>query len=223
MHPFQRMVSTASVEAGSTTTADFVLRLGDVKESVTVDSASPQIRYDSHSVGGVITGAEIQNLPLKGRSFLELAKLEPGVQPPWRSGGNKTQVPVLGAPGGPSGSGTRVTVDGGSTMAVGSFSSALGFSQEVVQEFQISTVNLDLSTGLTNNGAINVVPRSGSNDLHGSGFYFFRDHNLTAYPGLKRDAANPDPFFQRRHVCYHAGGPSRPKQLVLFRDCVISG
>src|SRR5258708_28682339 len=118
MHPFQRMVSTASVEAGSTTTADFVLRLGDVKESVTVDGASPQIRDDSHSVGGVITGSEIQNLPLNGRSFLELAKLEPGVQPPARASGNRTLVPMLGAPGGPSGSGTRVTVDGGSIMSV---------------------------------------------------------------------------------------------------------
>src|SRR5260370_24075047 len=112
------MVRKAWVEAGATSTADFALRLGDVKESIPVDDASPQIRYDSHSVGGVITGAEIQNLPLNGRSFLELAKLEPGVQPPWRSGGNKTQVPVLGAPGGPSGSGTRGTEGGAYPRAV---------------------------------------------------------------------------------------------------------
>jgi hypothetical protein len=79
---FQRIVRTASVEAGATTMADFALRLGDVKESVTVDNASPQIRYDSHSLGGVITGKEIQNLPLNGRSFLELAKLEPAFNPP---------------------------------------------------------------------------------------------------------------------------------------------
>ena len=180
MEPFHRMVRTASVEAGATTTADFALRLGDVKESITVDGASPQIRYDSHSVGGVITGSEIQNLPLNGRSFLELAKLEPGVQPPARAAGNRTLVPVLGAPGGPSGSGTRVTVDGGSIMAVGLFGSVMGFSQDVVQEFQISTANFDLSTGLTFTGAINVATRSGSNDLHGSAFYFFRDHKLSA-------------------------------------------
>jgi len=64
MDRFQRMDRTASVEAGATTTADFSIRPGDVKQSITVDGASPQIRYDSHSVGGVITASEIQNLPL---------------------------------------------------------------------------------------------------------------------------------------------------------------
>jgi hypothetical protein len=215
--PFPRMVRTASVEAGATTTADFALRLGDVKESVTVDSASPQIQYDSHTVGGVITGGEIQNLPLNGRSFLELAKLEPGVQPPSRATGNETFVPVLGAPGAISGRGTRVTIDGGSIMALSpGFGSVMGFSQDVVQEFQISTVNFDLSTGLTFTGAINVATRSGGNDPHGSAFYFFRDHKLSAYPALKRDPANPDPFFQRRQFGFAVGGPIRRDRLFFF-------
>ena len=67
---FPSMERAASVESGATTTADFDLRLGDVNESVTVESSSPQIQYDSHSVSGTITGAEIQNLPLNGRNFL---------------------------------------------------------------------------------------------------------------------------------------------------------
>jgi len=213
---FQRMVRRASVEAGATTTSDFALRLGNVKESITVDGASPQIQYDSHSVGGVITGSQIQNLPLNGRSFLELAKLEPGVQPPVRAAGNRTQVPVLGAAGGNSGRGTRVTIDGGSIMAFSGGGSQMGFSQDVVQEFQISTVNFDLSTGLTFTGAINVATRSGGNDLHGSAFYFFRDHKLSAYPALKRDPANPDPFFQRRQFGFAAGGPIRRDRLFFF-------
>ena len=162
---FQRMVRQAVVEAGTTTTADFTLRVGDVKDSVTVDGASPQMHYDSHTVGGVVTHSEIEDLPLNGRSFLELAKLEPGVQAPTRSVDGRTFVPVLGAPGGNSGRGTRVTIDGGSIMAPGYAGSKMGFSQEAVQEFQISTVNFDLSTGITLSGAINVVTRSGGNDL----------------------------------------------------------
>ena len=188
---FQRMLRQASVEAGTTTTADFALRLGDAKGSITVDAAAPQLQYDSHTVGGVVTQGQIQGLPLNGRSFLELAKLEPGVEPPSRSNNNRVFLPVLGAPGGNTGSGgrgTRVTVDGGSIMAVGSFGSQMGFSQEVVQEFQISSANFDLSTGTTDAGAVNVVTRSGGNDFHGTGFYFFRDHTLSAYP-----AAGPGP------------------------------
>ena len=137
-----------------------------MKESVNVDAATPQMQYESNTLGGVVTQAQIEGLPLNGRSFLELAKLEPGVQPPSRSNNNRTFVPVLGAPGGNTGAGgrgTRVTVDGGSIMAVGSFGSQMGFSQEVVQEFQISAANFDLSTGITDAGAVNVVTRSGGN------------------------------------------------------------
>ena len=218
---FQRVVRHASVEAGTTTTADFELRVGDTRDSVTVEGAAPQIQYDSHTVGGVVTQAQIEGLPLNGRSFLELAKLEPGVQPPSRSNNNRVFVPILGAPGGNTGSGgrgTRVTVDGGSIMAVGSFGSQMGFSQEVVQEFQISAANFDLSTGTTDAGAVNVVTRSGGNDLHGAAFYFFRDHKLSAYPALVRDPASPDPFFQRRQFGFAVGGPIRHDRVFFFAN-----
>ena len=52
---FQRTVRKASVEAGQTTTADFNLTIGDVKDSVNVDAATPQMQYDSHTLGGVVT------------------------------------------------------------------------------------------------------------------------------------------------------------------------
>jgi Carboxypeptidase regulatory-like domain len=211
---FQRMVRQAAAEAGVTTTTDFNLRVGDVNESVTVDGASPQMRYDSNTVGGLVTQSQIQGLPLNGRSFLELAKLEPGVQAPTRATNNRAFVPVLGAPN--STKGQRVTVDGGSIVAIGYGGSAMGFSQEVVQEFQVSTVNFDLSTGITDVGAINVVTRSGGNDLHGTGLYFFRDHKLAAYPALNRDLANPDPFFQRRQFGFALGGPIRRDRVFFF-------
>lgn len=101
-------------------------------------------------------------------------------------------------------------------MAVGNGGSAMGLSQEVVQEFQISTVSFDLSTGLTDGATINVVTRSGGNDLHGTGFYFFRDHKLAAYPALNRDPANPDPFFQRRQFGFALGGPISRDRFFFF-------
>jgi hypothetical protein len=213
---FRRIVRPATVEAGVTTLTDFALLVGETNDSVTVDGASPQMHFDSHTVGGVITQRQIQGLPLNGRSFLELAKLEPGVQPPVRASSNRTLVPALGQPVGNSGRGTRVTVDGGSIMAVGNGGSAMGFSQEVVQEFQIATVNFDLTTGLTNGAAINVATRSGGNELHGTAFYFFRDHTLDAYPALNRNQANPDPFFQRRQFGFALGGPILRDRVFFF-------
>ena len=213
---FERLVRRVTVEAGTTTTTDFSPPVGPVTESITVEGAAPQMHYDSHTVGGVVTGAQIEDLPLNGRSFLELAKLEPGVQPPSRASSNRTFVPLLGSPGGTNGRGTRVTVDGGSVMSIGNGGSSLGLSQEAVQEFQVSTVNFDLSTGPTFSGAINVVTRSGNNDVHGTAFYYFRDHNLSAYPALNRDPANPDPFFQRRQFGFALGGPIRRDRVFFF-------
>lgn len=213
---FQRTVRQASVEAGVTTTTDLNLQVGDVKFSIAADASSPQMHYVSPSVDGLITRDQIENLPLNGRSFLELAKLEPGGQPPARSTNNRTLVPVLNAPSGNSGRGTRVTVDGGGIMAIGYTGSAMGLSQEVVEEFQVSTLGFDLATGITDQGAINVVTRSGSNELHGTAFYFFRDHTLAAYPALNRDPSDPDPFFQRRQFGFATGGPIRRDRIFFF-------
>jgi hypothetical protein len=220
---FPSMDRKASVESGATTTADFDLRLGDIKQSLSVGDSTPQVQYDSHSVSGTITGSEIENLPLNGRNFLELAKLEPGVQQPSRTSGNRTYIPVLGGPGGPSGSGTRVTVDGASIMTPAAFGASMGFSQDLVQEFQVSSASFDLSTGLTFSGAVNVATRSGGNDLHGSAFYYFRDHKLSAYPGLQRDPADPDPFFQRQQFGLTVGGPIRRDRLFFFANWEHNG
>ena len=214
---FQRIVRTVIVEAGTTTTADFTLQVSELSESLTVSAASPQIRHDSASVGGLITRSQIEDVPLNGRSFLELAKLEPGVQAPIPANLNRTVIPALGAPS-QNIVGARFTVDGGSITSVGFAGAQMSLSQEVVQEVQLSTVNFDLSAGMTDTAAVNVVTRSGSNDLHGTAFYFFRDHNLAAYPALKRDPANPDPFFQRQQFGFAIGGPIRRNRMFYFAN-----
>jgi hypothetical protein len=213
---FERLRREVVIEAGTTTTVDLPMHVGPSTETVTVSTASPQLRYDTYEVSSVVTRAQTEGLPLNGRNFLELAKLEPGAQQPTRASNNRTFVPLLGAPVAQNGRATRVTVDGGSIMEIGNGGAAMGFSQEVVQEFQVSTVNFDLSTGVTASGAVNVVTRSGGNQLHGSGFYSFRDHHLSAYPGLKRDPFNPDPFFQRRQFGLSVGGPIRKDRAFFF-------
>ncbi|HEX8068829.1 MAG TPA: TonB-dependent receptor [Pyrinomonadaceae bacterium] len=214
---FRPLERTATVEAGTTTTVNFALQLGPLDESVTVEAAAPLMHYEEHQVGGVVSRKQIENLPLNGRGFLELAKLEPGVTAPTRGSDNRTFIPVLGAPtSNNNGARTRVTVDGGSVMQLFNGGAAMNFSQEVVEEFQLTSVNFDLAAGMTAAGAINVVTRAGGRDLHGGGFYFYRDHNLAAYPALQRDPTNPDPFFQRRQFGFHAGGPLRRDRLFFF-------
>jgi hypothetical protein len=214
---FRVLERQATVEAGTTTSVDLAMQVGAANESVTVDDASPLLQHDHHQVGGVVTREQIDRLPLNGRNFLELAKLEPGATQNFNRGSfNRQFTPLLAAPSAQQGSRTRVTVDGGSVMSPVTGGSQMGFSQEVVQEFQVSSANFDLSTGVTASGSINIVTRPGGNQLHGSGFFFFRDHKLSAYPGLSRDPSNPDPFFQRRQSGFALGGPIRKDRAFFF-------
>jgi hypothetical protein len=214
---FKRLERVASVEAGTTTAVDLALEVGKVTETVTVSGVQPLIRYDHHQVGGVVTREQIETLPLNGRTFLELAKLEPGITNPARLGDGRVFVSPLGA--GlqtiPRIGTTRVTVDGASITTPGTVGVLLQISQDIVQEFQTSTVTFDLASSLTSNGAINIVTRSGGNGFHGNAFYFYRDHHLAAYPALGRDPSNPDPFFQRRQFGSYVSGPIR-KDRAFF-------
>jgi hypothetical protein len=214
---FDRMMRTVQVEAGTTSRVEFELRVGDISESVRVQAVAPQIHYDSASIGGVISRDQIEGLPLNGRSFLELAKLEPGVQSPTGANRNRTVVPILAAPAANVG-GARFTIDGGSVTAVGLGGSQMALSQEAVQEFQVSTVNFDLSTGMTDAGAINVVSRGGGNEVQASAFYVFRDDNMAAHPALQRDPSNPHPFFQRQQYGVAVGGPLRRNRAFYFAN-----
>lgn len=212
---FRTTVRDALVETGATTTVDMKLQVGQSKDVVTVEAASAQVEYERHSIDGVITRQKIQELPLNGRSFLNLAFLEPGVTV---SPGTTSQYNALfsvSVLGGDSGK-TAITVDGGNTRNSIEGGSSMNFSQEVVQEFQLSSANFDLSTGITSVGSVNVVTRSGGNDIHGSGYYFFRDHNMSAYPGLQRSALSPDPFFARRNPGFWISGPVLKDKLHFF-------
>lgn len=215
---FKRVERAATVEAGTTTTVDIALQVGEIRDTVTVTGAVPLIRRDHHQVSGVVTRDQIENVPLNGRNFLELAKLEPGVTSPVRGAFNRTFVPALGAGVQtiPRIGFTRTTVDGASIHPTGTIGTSFQISQEVVQEFQISTVNFDLATSASSVAAVNVVTRSGGNKAHGSGFSFYRDHNLAAYPGLARDPFNPDPSFQRHQFGAALGGPIREGRAFFF-------
>ncbi len=215
MSGFRTTLRDATVETGSTTTVDMRMQVGASKDIVTVEAATAQVEYQRNTIDGVITRQKIQELPLNGRSFLNLAFLEPGVTV---STGSTSQynslfnVSVLGG----SSNKTSITVDGGNIRNSIEGNTGMNFSQEVVQEFQLSSANFDLSTGITSVGAVNVVTRSGGNDFHGSGYYYFRDHNMSAYPGLKRNPLSPDPFFARRNPGFWLGGPIVKNRVFFF-------
>jgi hypothetical protein len=237
---FQTQVQTVTVVTGSTVNVDFRLTVGASSEVVEVTSQVGQVNTTEYKIDGVVDRGRIQNLPLNGRSFMSLALLEPGVaaeyqpNPQWQ-GNSSFRVAV----GGADQSTTRITVDGASIVDRLSGGTTQNFSQESVEEFQISTFNFDLSTGTAGSGAVNIVSRSGSNAFHGGGFIFYRDQNMAAFPALRRPCdprlaagnravcggGDPElrrrlehPAFVRRQEGFSLGGPLIKDKTFFFSN-----
>ncbi|MGA2591361.1 MAG: TonB-dependent receptor [Bryobacteraceae bacterium] len=215
---FRTLIENATVQVGQVTSVDLVMQVGAASEVVSVQGEAAQIDYDSHTIQGVITRQEIENLPLNGRSFLNLAMLEPGVTVSANSVGQYNRLFDVNILGADSGNGSvRITVDGATIADSVTGGTQQNFSQEVVQEFQLSSMNLDLATAIGAGGAINIATRGGTNDFHGSVFFFDRDHDFSAYPYLQRDPNEPaSPFFARRQSGFEVGGPIKKEKLFFF-------
>lgn len=215
---FRTLIEQATVQVGQVTTIDLVMQIGAANEVVSVQGEAAQIDYDSHTIQGVITREEIENLPLNGRSFLNLAMLEPGVTVSANNVGQYNRLFDVNILGADSGNGSvRITVDGATIADSVTGGTQQNLSQEVVQEFQLSSTNMDLSNAIGAGGAINIATRGGTNDFHGAGFFYFRDHDLSAYPYLQRVATEPaSPFFARRQSGFDVGGPIIKDKLFFF-------
>src|SRR5215216_2346363 len=212
---FATQVVTAEVRVGNTTSGDAALRVGTTGEIVDVTAEAPIINKQDYKIDGVITRQKVDALPLNGRNFLQLALLEPGVGVSANNPGAQNNLFSVSI-GGASAALTRITVDGGSVLDPVCGGAAQNFSTETIQEFQISTFNFDLSTGVTSVGAVNIVSRTGTNEFHGNAFLFFRDHSFAALPTFFRPNANFDPFFRRYQYGGSFGGPIKKDKVLFF-------
>jgi hypothetical protein len=210
----QRQVTVAT---GRVLTVDLHMEIGQASEIVDVAAAAVHVDVETHGISGLITRQKIQELPINGRSFLQLAFLEPGVSANPGSTSQYNSLFSVSILGGDSNK-TAITVDGGNVRNSIEGNTGMNFSQEVVQEFQLSSSNFDLSTGITSVGAVNIVTRSGGNDRRGSAYFFYRDHDMAAYPALNRDPLNPDPFFARRNPGVWLGGPIKKDRVFYFAN-----
>jgi hypothetical protein len=210
---FQTVTTTIVVQVGTTASLNPMLTLGKTSEVVDVTGSSVRVNTEQATVQGVLTAEQIDNLPVNGRNFLDLAQLEPGVQ--IQDAGNFGQTKVGYSSisfGGRFGRTARIEVDGVDISDETEGTTTQNIPAGAIQEFQVSRSSLDLSTELTSSGAVNVVTRSGSNQWHGESFYLFRDHTIAA------DLADRDVPFQRNHFGGRLGGPVIKNKLFFFAD-----
>ena len=203
---FRTTAKQAELFVGRVLMVNFSLEVGAEKQLITVEGEIVQVNPTEHKVEGIVSRQQITALPLNGRNALELARLLPGVLVSSGVPSGKNNF-VSVSIGGETSAATRITVDGGSVNDYVTGGALQNFSQEVVQEFQVSVGNFDPSTGLSAAGAVNIVTRSGSNDLHGSAFLYGRDNAVAANPQFERSTLNPRPQFDREQYGWLASGP----------------
>jgi Carboxypeptidase regulatory-like domain len=202
------------VQVNTTASANVKLAVGQSSQVVEVQGTEVAVNTEQATVQGVLTAEQIENLPINGRNFLDLAQLEPGVQiqdggtfDPTKNGFSSVSF------GGRFGRTARIEVDGIdiSDETVGTTTANIPLG--AIQESSLQQSSLDLSTELTSSGSVNVTTKSGTNALHGDGFYYFRDQNLNA--ALPGDSTN---YFQRNQYGGSIGGPILKDKLFFFVD-----
>ena len=203
-----------TAQLGIVSAGSVKLQVGQESQVVQVQGTGLAVNTEQATVQGVLTASQIDNLPVNGRNFLDLAQLEPGVQiqegstfDPTKNGFSSISFQ------GRFGRTARIEVDGVdiSDETVGTTTQNIPASS--IQEFNISQSSLDLSTELTSSGAVNVTTRSGSNALHGEAFGFFRGNQTSA--ALPGSTAPP---FQRQQFGGRLGGYLIKDKLFWFLD-----
>lgn len=211
---FTSTETAVTVQVGNTATVNVRLRIGNEKEVIEVQDSVVRVNTEQPTVQGVLTEQQIENLPINGRNFQELAQLEPGVQIQDGANIGKDGYSSISFAGRFART-ARVEVDGTdiSDEIFGSITTNIPAS--AIQEFQLSQSSMDLSTELTTSGAINVTTRSGTNSWHGEAFSVFRDSSLAA--ALPSPSGLSEPF-QRPQYGGRLGGPIIKNRLFYFID-----
>src|SRR6202158_903218 len=202
------------------------MRVGSVAVTVVVQSEVPAVQISTSDISAVVNATTVRELPLNGRSWTDLAQLQPGVsaihtQPDFSAGtdrGNRgfgQQLTISGAR--PQQNNYRLDGVSLNDYANGAPGSVLGGSLGVdaIQEFSVITSNYSAEYGKTSGGVVNAITRSGTNQIHGSAYEFLRNSALDAKNYFDVGSIPP---FKRNQFGGTLGGPIQKDGTFFFVD-----
>ncbi|HEY3121333.1 MAG TPA: TonB-dependent receptor [Vicinamibacteria bacterium] len=200
---------------------DFSLRVAGGQEEVVVTAEAPVVDPTHTAVSTVVGQQQIENLPINGRNFISFSVITPGVST------DRTPEQGAAATSGLSFTGQRarsnnIMVDGldNNDLVVGSVRAT--FSQEAIREFQVLTNSYSAEFGKASGGIVNIVTKSGTNELHGNAFLFFRDESLNARAHFEKSDVFGNPIdrpkapYSQKQWGATLGGPLHKDRTFFF-------
>src|SRR5216683_991414 len=226
---FSTAVRTSiTLTVGAQQVLDFTMQVGQVSQTVDVTEEAPTVDLASSTISGSVDQRSVVELPLNGRSWSDLATLQPGVA------SIKTMPSVTNPDRIGRGLGNQLTITGarpqqnnylinGISMndyTNGAPGSMLGgnLGVDAIQEFSVLTTNYSAANGRTSGGVISAVTKSGTNAFHGNAYEFLRNSALDAANFFDNAGGVPKPPFRRNQFGASAGGPIQKDKTFVFGD-----
>jgi outer membrane receptor protein involved in Fe transport len=214
-----------SLDVGAEQVLNITMQVGQVNEKVQVTGEAPTVQLATSSISAVVNSTTVRELPLNGRSWTDLASLQPGVdaiqtQPSFAVGANRgnrgfgSEIAVSGAR--PQNNNYRLDGISINDYSNGGPGSVLGgnLGVDAIQEFSVLTSNYSAEYGRTAGGVVNAITRSGTNQFHGAAYEFLRNSALDA----RNFFDGKIPPFRRNQFGAESGGPIRKDKLFAFGD-----
>src|SRR5438105_6017086 len=220
--------SGIALTVGATEVLDLTMKVGTAVETIQVTGEAPAVQLATSDISAVVNATTVRELPLNGRSWTDLATLQPGVdaihtQPDFAAGtdrGNRgfgQQLTISGAR--PQQNNYRLDGVSLNDYANGAPGSVLGgnLGVDAIQEFSVLTSNYSAEYGKTSGGVVNAITRSGANAFHGSAYEFLRNSALDAR-NFFEDPTAPKAPFKRNQFGGAVGGPIIKNRTFFFAD-----
>jgi hypothetical protein len=216
-HPgFKTFQQTGIVlEVNDNRKIEVAMQIGDISTHVQVEAAAATVETSSATIKNVVEGRRITELPLNGRNVLELGLLVPGavstgsaVTGGAKSPADNQQFSINGSRQDT----TKFTLDGGDNQDNLTNVNAPYPFPDAVEEISVQTSNMTADVGKSSSGAINVVTKGGTNEFHGSGFWFVRNYDMNAGSFFLHQSDN----LKRNQAGFTFGGPIIKDKLFFF-------
>ena len=213
-------VGNVVVAIGSDANVKLVLEPAGVQAAVTVSAEAPLIETSKSSVSSVVNERMIENLPTNGRNFIDFVLSTPGVV---RDEARLGDIVFAGQRGTLNslivdGADNNNTFFGQALGRTGSGRAPYQFSQDAVKEFQVNTNAYSAEYGRAGGAVINVVTKSGTNDFHGSAFYFYRDKDIKSKDYIDVVNNRPEAPYHFDQFGASFGGPIVRDRLFFFAN-----